>query len=98
MTTSSQKKDSYAEQYLLKHSCVFTLVYGHDAAGARMYFYLAVAADKWDDFKAAMKTEHFNARNFGAVLYSDYGEPTETVQKTIEEYYGITLADLGAVA
>lgn len=89
---------SFLGHELAKKSYVFTLVKSADAKGAPTFFYLAVQADKWDAFKLALKKGNFDAKDFGAVLYSDYGQPTDLVQKTVEEYYGISLSDLGAVA
>jgi len=98
MKSVPQKKFPHIEQELLKKPYVFVLVHGEDAAGQAMYFYLAVESERWDEFKRALTTDYFDAKNFGKVLYSDYGSgPTETVTSTVEEYYGITLDNIAAV-
>ena len=89
---------SFFGHELAKKSYVFTLVKSADASGTPTFFYLAIQGDKWDAFKHALKQGHFDAKEYGAVLYSDYGAPSEAVQASVEEYYGISLRDLGAVA
>lgn len=88
---------SFLGHEIAKKSYLFTLVKSEDAQGRPTFFYLAIQAHKWDAFKQALKKGNFDANDYGAVLYSDYGEPTEAVQQAVEAHYGISLRDLGEV-
>ncbi len=86
--------NSFVKKQLASRSCVFVKLLALDELKKPMFFYLAVMTEKWDAFKQAIKKPLFNAKDHGFILYSDYGEPNEDIQKAIEIYYNITLSDI----
>lgn len=50
--------------------------------------YVAVRADKLHEFMEAQKTGIFYVEDYGVVLESGEGEPSEEIRKKMEDEYG----------
>jgi hypothetical protein len=64
------------------------LVRGESPDGEPIYAYVAVRADKLEDFMAAQETGTFYPEDFGVVIEAGEGYPAEEVRKKMEDEYG----------
>jgi hypothetical protein len=65
------------------------LVRGEDAQGASIFAYVAVQAANVEDFMKAQESGTFYPEDYGVVLATGKGEPTEELIRKIEQDYGI---------
>lgn len=70
-----------------KTVCIL-LVRGESPEGAGIYAYVAVRADKLQDFMAAQESGMFYPEDHGVIIESGEGDPSPEVQKKMEDEYG----------
>ena len=70
-----------------KTVCIL-LVRGENPDGAGIYAYVAVRADKLEEFMAAQESGMFYPEDHGVIIESGEGEPTDEIRKKMEDEYG----------
>ncbi len=83
MAESSPSQEEVTE----KTVCIL-LVRGESPDGNGIYAYVAVRADKLEDFMAAQESGMFYPEDHGVIIESGEGEPSAEVQKKMEDEYG----------
>ena len=81
-------KLSKTEQIIAEKTVCVLLVRGEDPDGTRIYAYMAVRADKLESFIEAQKSGTFYPEDYGIVIESGEGEPTEEVKEKMTREYG----------
>jgi hypothetical protein len=64
------------------------LVRGESPEGEKMFAYMAVRADKLESFIEAQKTGTFYPEDYGIVIESGFGEPSEEIRQKMTSEYG----------
>lgn len=81
-----------SEKLLAEKTVCVLLVRGEDPDGQPIYAYVAVRADKLEDFMAAQQSGIFYPEEYGIIVESGSGEPTDEVKKRMETEYGFNHA------
>lgn len=81
-------KLSRSEQILAEKTVCVLLVRGESPEGSPIYAYVAVRADKLEEFMAAQKSGMFYPEDFGVIIESGEGDPTPEVRERMERDYG----------
>ncbi len=79
---------SRSEQNVADKTVCILLVRGENPDGGSIYAYVAVRADKLESFMEAQQSGVFYPEDYGVIIESGEGEPTEDVRKKMEEEYG----------
>ncbi|MCH2548118.1 MAG: hypothetical protein MK052_10990 [Alphaproteobacteria bacterium] len=79
---------SRSEQIIAEKTVCMLLVRGEDPDGGGIYAYVAVRADKLEEFMKAQEEGLFYPDDYGVIVEAGEGEPNEEVQKRMEEEYG----------
>jgi len=82
------KKLSVSEQIIAEKTVCILLVRGENPNGNPIFAYVAVRADKLETFMEAQKTGTFYPEDYGVIIESGEGEPSEEVRKKMETEYG----------
>lgn len=77
-----------SEQIIAEKTVCILLIRGENPDGGKMYAYVAVRADKLQPFMDAQKTGTFFPEDYGMILESGEGEPSDDVKKRMTEEYG----------
>lgn len=77
-----------ASEGLAEKAVCILLVRGENPDGRAIFAYVAVRADKLHEFMEAQKTGIFYVEDYGVVLESGEGEPSEEIRKKMEDEYG----------
>lgn len=77
-----------SEQIIAEKTVCVLLVRGESPDGKKLYAYLAVRADKLEEFMEAQKQGTFYPEDYGIIIESGEGEPTDEVKKKMTEEYG----------
>ena len=77
-----------SEQMIAEKTVCILLVRGENPDGVPIYAYVAVRADRLEEFMEAQKGGLFYPQEYGVVVESGEGEPTAEVTKKMEEEYG----------
>jgi hypothetical protein len=77
-----------SEQLIAEKTVCVLLLRGTDPNGQRIYAYVAVRADKLQDFMAAQQQPDFSPERYGVILESGSGEPPPEVRARMEQEYG----------
>lgn len=91
-------KLSRSEQVLAEKTVCVLLVRGESPEGSKIFAYLAIRADKLESFMQAQKSGTFFPEDYGVVLESGEGEPSEDVKLRMTQEYGFNheaMLDLG---
>lgn len=70
-----------------KTVCIL-LVRGENPDGGAIFAYVAVRLDKLQEFMEAQKNGVFYPEDYGVIIESGEGEPTEEIRKKMEDEYG----------
>lgn len=81
-------KLSRTEQIIAEKTVCVLLVRGENTEGEKMYAYMAVRADKLESFIEAQKSGTFYPEDYGVVIESGMGEPSEEVKQKMTTEYG----------
>lgn len=77
-----------SEQILAEKTMCILLLRGEDKNGEKIYAYVALRADKLEEFMAAHSKGVFYPEEYGVVLESGSGEPSDEVKKKMTSEYG----------
>lgn len=77
-----------SEQIIAEKTVFVLLVRGESPEKSPIYAYVAVRADKLEEFMEAQKTGMFYPEDFGVIIESGEGEPTDAVREKMEKEYG----------
>lgn len=77
-----------AEKNVADKTVCILLVRGENPDGGAIYAYVAVRADKLEAFMEAQQSGVFYPEDYGVIIESGEGEPTEEIRKKMEEEYG----------
>ena len=81
-------KLSRSEQIIAEKTVCVLLVRGENPDGTSIYAYVAVRADKLEEFMAAQKSGLFYPEEYGVIIESGEGDPSEEVREKMEREYG----------
>lgn len=81
-------KLSRTEQIIAEKTVCILLVRGETPEGTKIFAYVAIRADKLESFMEAQKQGTFYPEDYGIVIESGEGEPTEEVKRKMTEEYG----------
>lgn len=79
---------SRSQQIIAEKTVCVLLVRGESPEGAPIYAYVAVRADKLEEFMAAQKSGMFYPEDYGVIIEAGEGDPGEEVQERMERDYG----------
>lgn len=81
-------KLSRSEQIVAEKTVCVLLVRGESPEGDPIYAYVAVRADRLEDFMEAQKTGMFYPEQFGVIIEAGEGDPSDEVRERMERDYG----------
>ncbi len=81
-------KLSRSEQIIAEKTVCVLLVRGENPEGAPIYAYVAVRADKLEEFMEAQKSGMFYPEDFGVIIEAGEGDPSEEIRERMERDYG----------
>ncbi|MBN67165.1 MAG: hypothetical protein CMM94_06340 [Rickettsiales bacterium] len=79
---------SRSEKILAEKTVCVLLVRGESPDGERIFAYVAVRADKLEEFMKAQQTGTFYPEDYGVVVESGVGDPSAEVRQKMETEYG----------
>jgi len=79
---------SPAEQVIAEKTVCVLLVRGENPDGKPIFAYVAVRADKLENFMEAQKTGMFYPEDYGVIIEAGEGEPSDDIKKKMETEYG----------
>lgn len=77
-----------SEQIIAEKTVCVLLVRGENPDGGKIYAYVAVRADKLEEFMEAQKKGTFYPEDYGMILEAGEGEPTDAIKKKMTQEYG----------
>jgi hypothetical protein len=77
-----------SEQIIAEKTVCILLVRGENPEGEKIYAYVAVRADKLEEFMQAQKTGTFYPEDYGIIVESGEGDPSEEIKRKMTEEYG----------
>lgn len=77
-----------SEKLLAEKTVCVLLVRGEDPDGQPIYAYVAVRADKLEEFMAAQQSGIFYPEEYGIIVESGSGDPSDEVKVRMESEYG----------
>jgi len=87
------------EQIIAEKTVCVLLVRGESPDGKKIFAYIAIRADKLESFMEAQKQGTFYPEDYGIVLESGEGEPSDEVKVKMTKEYGFNheaMLDLGS--
>lgn len=79
---------SPSQKVLAEKTVCILQVRGFDPEGTPIYAYVAVRADRMQEFMEAQRRGNFAPEDYGVIIEAGTGEPTPEVMKRMEEEYG----------
>lgn len=79
---------SRSEKLLAEKTVCVLLVRGEDPEARPIYAYVAVRADKLQEFMAAQESGVFYPEEHGVIIEAGQGEPSPEVRERMEREYG----------
>jgi len=83
-----EKKLSRDDELIAQKTVCVLLVRGEDQDDQPIYAYVAVRADRLQEFMAAQSTGTFYPEDFGVIVEAGEGEPSDEVRQRMETEYG----------
>lgn len=83
-----------ASEGLADKTVCILLVRGENPNGGTIFTYVAVRADKLQEFMEAQKSSVFYPEDYGVIIESGEGEPAEEIRKKMEDEYGFNHAGM----
>ncbi len=77
-----------SEQIIAEKTVCILLIRGENPEGTKLYAYVAVRADKLESFMEAQKSGTFFPEDYGIILESGEGEPSDDVKAKMTKEYG----------
>lgn len=93
-----------ADNVVAERTVIILLVRGENPDGLPIYAYVAVHADRLEEFMAAQTSGTFYPEDFGAIIEAGEGDPTQQVRERMEKEYAfdhdsmVDIPDAGLVA
>ena len=84
----SDSGPSRSEQMLAEKTVCILLVRGENPDGGSIYAYVAVRADRLEDFMKAQEAGLFYPDEYGVVVEAGEGDPSPEVMQRMEQEYG----------
>ena len=87
------------EQIIAEKTVCVLLVRGESPDGKKIYAYIAIRADKLESFMEAQKQGTFYPEDYGIVLETGEGEPSDDIRAKMTQEYGFNheaMLDLGS--
>ncbi len=87
------------EQIIAEKTVCVLLVRGESPEGKKIFAYIAIRADKLESFMEAQKQGTFYPEDYGIVLESGEGEPSDETRTKMTTEYGFNheaMLDLGS--
>ena len=87
-----------SEQIIAEKTVCVLLVRGESPDGKKIYAYIAIRADKLESFMEAQQQGTFYPEDYGIVIESGEGEPSDEVRAKMTQEYGFNheaMLDLG---
>ncbi len=81
-------KLSKTEQIIAEKTVCVLLIRGESPDAKRIFAYVAVRADKLEEFMEAQKQGTFYPEEYGIVIESGEGDPSDEIRKKMTEEYG----------
>lgn len=85
--TSDTASSKHLEKLIREKVYSVCLVDGSTITGEAAYVYVAVPMDKMEDFAVAQQKPNFTPANFGTILASGMGKPSDVVMAEMESKY-----------
>lgn len=76
------------EQIIAEKTVCVLLVRGENPDGAKIYAYVAIRADKLEAFMEAQSSGTFYPEDYGIIIESGEGEPSDEVKARMTQEYG----------
>ncbi|MDX2113693.1 MAG: hypothetical protein SFW63_08195 [Alphaproteobacteria bacterium] len=76
------------EQIIAEKTVCILLVRGENPEGGKIYAYVAIRADKLEAFMEAQKQGTFYPEDYGIIVESGEGEPSDEVKQKMTKEYG----------
>jgi NADPH-dependent ferric siderophore reductase len=83
-----EEKLNIDDRIIAEKTVCILLVKGESPEEIAIYAYVAVRADRLQEFMAAQGTETFYPEDFGVIIEAGEGEPAEDVRRKMETEYG----------
>jgi hypothetical protein len=87
-----------SEQIIAEKTVCILLVRGESPDGKKIFAYLGIRADKLEAFMEAQKLGTFFPEDYGVVIETGEGEPSEEVKQKMTQEYGFNheaMLDIG---
>ncbi len=81
-------KLSRSEQIIAEKTVCILLMRGENAEGNKIFAYVAVRADKLEEFMEAQQKGIFYPEDYGIIIESGEGEPSDAVREKMTKEYG----------
>lgn len=81
-------KLSRSEQIIAEKTVCVLLVRGESPDGQKIFAYMAVRADKLESFIEAQKSGTFYPEDYGIIIESGFGDPSDEVKEKMTKEYG----------
>ncbi len=79
---------TYQEKIAAQRAFFVLLYQNFNTRGEKVYAYLQISGAKMRELKKAMTTGRpYNLRNYGAVIASGFGDPTEEIKQKIAQEF-----------
>ena len=88
---------SRSEKMIAEKTVCILLVRGENDDGQPIYAYVGVRADRLEDFMQAQNSGTFYPEEYGVIIESGEGEPSEDVKEKMRKEYGFnhdTMVDI----
>ena len=76
------------EQIIAEKTVCVLLVRGENPDGGKIYAYVAIRADRLEEFMEAQKQGTFYPEDFGIIVESGEGEPSDEIKEKMTKEYG----------
>jgi hypothetical protein len=87
------------EQIIAEKTVCILLVRGENPDGKKIYAYVAIRADKLESFMEAQKQGTFYPEDYGIIIESGEGEPSDEIKQKMTAEYGFNheaMLDIGS--
>jgi hypothetical protein len=87
------------EQIIAEKTVCILLVRGESPDGKKIYAYVAIRADKLESFMEAQKQGTFYPEDYGIIIESGEGEPSDEIKHKMTQEYGFNheaMMDIGS--
>jgi hypothetical protein len=83
-----EERLSAAKRIIAEKTVTILLVRGENPDGESIYAYVAVRADKLEEFMAAQQDGTFYPEDYGVIIEAGEGEPSDEIRHKMETEYG----------